>query len=334
MANRYLVTGGAGFIGSHLSEALVQRGDVVVALDNLWTGSHANLDRVADSPQFAFQHGSVLDELMVDELVQDSDVVVHLAAAVGVRLVVDNPLKSLITNIRGAETMIAAAHRYRKPILVVSTSEVYGKNTNSPLSEDSDRVLGAPSVARWAYSIAKTVDEILALAFYRERGLPTRVLRLFNTVGPRQTGAYGMVIPRFVDQALAGEDLTVYGDGSQTRCFCHVRDVVRAICGLLDTPESVGQIVNVGSTEEVTMLELARRVILRTGSTSAVRLVPYEEAFGEGFEDMMRRVPDTTRVEALIGWRPTYSLDEILDDVIAEASSKRASDVLAPRSRP
>ena len=316
---RYLVTGGAGFIGSHLVDALLARGDAVVALDNLTTGRPANLDDAARSPDFRFVHGSVLDELLVDELVHQCDVVVHLAAAVGVRLVLEQPLKSLTTNIRGSQVVIEAAHRYRRRILLASTSEIYGKNSAGPLHETADRVLGTPSVVRWAYSTAKAVDEILANCYHRERGLPTIVVRLFNTVGPRQSPAYGMVIPSLVHQALRGEPLTVFGDGRQTRCFAHVGDVVDALTRLLDHDAAIGQTFNVGSSEEISIARLAERISVYCESPSPIHLVPYAEAYGPGFEDMHRRVPDTTRLRALTGWAPRHTLDEILADSVAQA---------------
>jgi UDP-glucose 4-epimerase len=318
----YLVTGGAGFIGSHLADRLTERGDAVIALDNLATGSLANIRHLEGRPNFRFEHGSVLDELVVDELAHESDVIVHLAAAVGVKLIVEQPLRSLTTNIRGSEVVLDAAHRYRCKTLVASTSEVYGKNPAVPLAETADRVLGASTVARWAYSTAKSVDEILAFAYHKERGLPTVVVRMFNTVGPRQSAAYGMVIPRLVRQAIAGLPLTVYGDGTQTRCFCHVQDVVSAIVELLDRDETAGEVYNIGSQHEISMLELARRIVTRSGSSSEVRLIPYEEAYESGFEDMMRRVPDTNKLNRLIGWKPTRNLDEILDEIIAEARAE------------
>ena len=314
---RYLVTGGAGFIGSHLVEALVARGDQVTVLDNLSTGGASNLAAVEG--RYRMVHGSVLDALLVDDLVAEADVVVHLAAAVGVRLIVEKPLHSLITNIRGSETVLEAAHRYRRKVLIASTSEIYGKNDKAPFREDDDRVLGSTKVNRWGYSTSKAVDEILAFAYYRERGLPTIVVRLFNTVGPRQSPAYGMVIPRFVDQALAGEPLTVYGDGGQSRCFCDVSDVVRAMVGLLEETAAIGDVFNVGSTEEVTIADLAHRVIEITGSSSDVKLIPYEEAWEQGFEDMRRRVPDIGKINDLLGWAPERSLDEIIENVVAKA---------------
>lgn len=328
---RYLVTGGAGFIGSHLAGTLLKRGDPVVVLDNLTTGRAANLEQIARHPDFRFVHGSVLDELIVDELVHECDVVVHLAAAVGVRLVVEQPLKSLTTNIRGSQVVIEAAHRYRRKILVTSTSEIYGKNSSGPLSETADRVLGSPSIVRWGYSTAKAVDEILANCYHRERGLPTIVVRLFNTVGPRQSPAYGMVIPRLIRQALRGEPLTVFGDGRQTRCFAHVADVVDALIGLLDEPRAIGETFNVGSSDETSIRDLAEMIIAGCGSTSKVELVPYDRAYGPGFEDMRRRVPDTAKLRALTGWTARRSLEDILADAIAQARLEPPAGHPAPR---
>lgn len=322
MTGTYLITGGSGFIGSHLVDALLARGERVVALDNLSTGRLANLDGAGSNPGFRMVQGSILDELMVDELVHECDVVVHLGAAVGVKLIVEQPLRCLTTNIRGSEIVIAAAHRYRRKILVASSSEIYGKNTGT-LSEGSDRVLGAPSVARWGYATSKAVDELLASVYHRERGLPTVVARLFNTVGPRQSATYGMVIPRLVRQALAGEALTVFGDGTQSRCFCHVNDVVRALVALVDHPGAVGEVFNVGSTEEVTITDLARRVVARTGSASTIDYIPYADAYGIGIEDMARRFPDTTKLRNLTGWVPESDLDHILEQTITEAAPER-----------
>lgn len=330
MALRYLVTGGAGFIGSHLVEALLAQGHQVSALDNLSTGRLINLEAAADDPHFRFIHGSVLDELTVDELVRECDIVVHLAAAVGVKLIIDQPLRSFTTNIRGSEVVIGAAHRYMRKVLVASTSEIYGKNGGLPLTEDSDRILGPPTVARWAYSTAKAVDEVLAHTYHRERGLPTVVVRFFNTVGPRQSPAYGMVIPRLVRQALAGDPLTVYGDGTQTRCFCHVSDVVRAIQGLLTEPKAVGEVFNVGSTEEISILALARLISAETETEARVQLIPYEQAYESGFEDMLRRVPDTTKIRELIDWSPKHDLRRILIDSIADATPVTASLIPDP----
>ncbi|MER6170486.1 GDP-mannose 4,6-dehydratase [Streptosporangium sp. NPDC001681] len=317
----YLITGGSGFIGSHLTDALLARGDSVVVLDNLSTG---RLENLRPHPDLRFVHGSVLDELMVDELVHRCDVVVHMAAAVGVKLIVEQPLRSLTTNIRGSEIVIEAAHRYRKKILITSTSEIYGKNSSDALRENSDRILGSPAVVRWAYSTAKAVDEILANAYHKERDLPTIIVRLFNTVGPRQSPTYGMVIPSLVRQALSATPLTVFGDGTQTRCFAHVADVVDALLRLLDEDAAIGETFNIGSTNEVSIMELAKLIIELTGSTSGVDLVPYSEAYERGFEDMTRRVPDTTKLRALTGWVPQRSLDDILTEIIRESSGDPA----------
>lgn len=312
---RYLITGGAGFVGSHLTEALLQRGDEVVILDNLSTGDAANLAHVRDRVRLV--QGSVLDPLLVDEHTESADVVVHLAAAVGVRLIVEKPLRSFITNIKGTENVLEAAHRYRRKVLIASTSEVYGKSLGDPFKEDDDRLIGSNDVSRWGYSTSKSVDEVLAFAYHRERDLPTVIVRLFNTVGPRQTGAYGMVLPSFVQQAVAGEPLTVYGDGKQSRCFCHVRDVVAALLGLLADPSAEGDVFNVGSTEEVTILDLAQRVIDVAGSSSTIELIPYDQAYEEGFEDMRRRVPDISKINRLIGWRPKHDLDAIIKELVS-----------------
>ncbi|WP_432837675.1 NAD-dependent epimerase/dehydratase family protein [Dactylosporangium sp. CA-092794] len=325
----YLVTGGAGFIGSHLVDALLARGDKVIVLDNLSTGRLSNLDSDRPRPNLRFVHGSVLDELVVDELVHQCDVVVHLAAAVGVKLIVEQPLRSLTTNIRGSQIVIEAAYRHRRTILLASSSEIYGKNSSGPLREDADRIIGSPAVVRWAYSTAKAVDEILANAYHAERGLPTIVARLFNTVGARQSPAYGMVIPRLVRQALAGQPLSVYGTGAQTRCFAHVADVVAALVALLSTPAAIGQTVNIGSSEEISIRRLADLVIEAAGSPSRVELIPYERAYGAGFEDMDRRVPDTGRLRALTGWAPRHALRDVLADAIAEARAEAAADTAA-----
>ena len=313
---RYLITGGAGFIGSHAVDAILERGDDVVVLDNLSTGQLRNLEHVGNRIEMV--HGSVLDTLLVDELVSECDVILHLAAAVGVKLIVDHPLRSFITNIRGSETVLEAAHRYRKKVLLASTSEIYGKNLDAPFSEDDDRILGSNKIARWGYSTSKAVDEILAFAYHREKGLPTVVVRLFNTVGPRQTAAYGMVLPRLVRQALRNEPLTVYGSGEQTRCFVHVKDVVRALLLLLEETRCEGDVFNVGSTEEVSIREVAERVIALTGSTSKIDLIPYESAYEGGFEDMMRRLPDISKIRETVGWEPSMTLDAILREVIAQ----------------
>jgi UDP-glucose 4-epimerase len=329
---RYLVTGGAGFIGSHLVEALLQGGNEVVVLDTLSTGRLSNLDAVKGYPGFTFVQGSVLDDLAVDDAVRSCDIVVHLAAAVGVKLIVEQPLYSLTTNIKGAITVLEAAHRYRRKVMVASTSEIYGKNNSGPLNEQSDRILGSPAVARWAYSTSKAVDEILAYAYHRERDLPTIVVRLFNTVGPRQSPAYGMVVPRLVNQALDGAPLTVYGDGAQTRCFCHVTDVVDGLLRLLDEPTAIGDVFNIGSSEEISIEQLARLIIDKTSSTSQILHVPYEVAYEVGFEDMVRRVPDVSKLEALTGWQAQRSLAQILDDVIDEVRSQARPEPITATS--
>ena len=333
-ATTYLITGGAGFIGSHLTDALLARGDNVIVLDQLSTGRHQNLDAVQAHPGFRFVQGSVLDELIVDEVVSEADVVVHLAAAVGVKLLLDQPLSCLTHNIRGTEVVIDAAHRYDRKILIASTSEIYGKNGGGPLSEDSDRVLGPPTKARWAYSTAKAVNEIMAYAYHREKGLASIVVRFFNTVGPRQSPSYGMVIPRIVRQAVAGEPVTVYGDGAQSRCFCHVRDVVRALTSLLDEPAAVGDVFNIGGEQEMSILGLANRVKELAGSDSQVTLVPYDQAYGAGFDDMRKRVPDTTKLRTLIGWAPVHTLDDILTETIAEARAERAQELTLSGEHP
>jgi UDP-glucose 4-epimerase len=313
---RYLVTGGAGFIGSYVSEALVARGHQVVALDDLSTGSEANVASLAANLQFRLVRGSILDTRLLDELVEHCDRVIHLAAAVGVKLVVEQPLRSLVTNVRGTEQLLEAADRYRRPVFIASSSEVYGKNTAIPLHEASDCVVGSPNRSRWGYSISKAVDEHLAMAYSREKGLSVVVARFFNTVGPRQSPSYGMVIPRMIQQAKAGDPVTVFGDGQQTRCFCHVSDVVNAVLSLLHEPGAEGEAFNVGSSEEVSINELAGRVIAAAKSSSTVVHIPYEEVYNPGFEDMMRRVPDIGKITSLVGWTPTHDLDSILQAML------------------
>lgn len=315
---RALITGGAGFIGSHLADLLLGEGHEVVLLDDLSTGRLDNIAHLLDRGDVEFVLGSVLDADLVDRTVARCDVVYHLAAAVGVELIVERPLETLRTNIAGAETVLEKAQEHGTPTLVTSSSEIYGKNTSAPLTETDDRVLGSPLKSRWAYSEAKAIEEVLAYTYHRAKGLTTVIVRLFNTVGPRQTGTYGMVVPRFVQQAIRGEPLTVHGDGTQTRCFCHVADVVRALPVLLAHPEAPEQATNLGSTEEVSIEDLARRVIALTGSTSEIRHVPYDAAYEAGFEDMLRRVPDLARARSLIGFEPTYDLDAIIRSVLTE----------------
>lgn len=315
---RALITGGAGFIGSHLADHLLSQGDRVLIVDNLSTGRYENVEHLFGRRDVEFVLGSVLNADLVDDVVSRCDTVFHLAAAVGVELIVEKPLESLATNIRGSEIVFEKAHKYGKRILVTSTSEIYGKNASDRLREDDDRVLGSPLKSRWSYSEAKAIDEILAYTYWKEKGLRSVIVRLFNTVGPRQTGSYGMVIPRFVSLAVRGEPLTVHGDGSQTRTFCYVGDVVPALVALVEHPDSYGRVFNVGGTEEVSIAELARRVINLVGSDSKIRHVAYEEAYEEGFEDMPRRVPDITRAHNLVGFEPTVTLDEVIRLVVEE----------------
>ena len=311
-----LITGGAGFIGSHLGDALLERGHRVIALDNISTGRYENIEHLMDRRDFEFVLGSILNADLVDDLVSRADAVFHLAAAVGVQLIVEKPLESLATNIRGSEIVFEKAHKYDARMLVASTSEIYGKNTSDRLHEEDDRILGSPLKSRWSYSEAKAIDEILAYTYWKEKGLETVIVRLFNTVGPRQTGHYGMVIPRFVNQAIRGEPLTVYGDGTQTRCFCFVGDVVKGMIDLMNHPGAYGKVFNLGGHQEISMAELAQRVIELAGSESKIRYMTYEEAYEEGFEDMQRRVPDIGRANNLVGFEPTVSLDDIILQVI------------------
>jgi UDP-glucose 4-epimerase len=315
---RALITGGAGFIGSHLADALLARGDSVILLDNLSTGRLENIEHLRSRDDVEFVLGSILNADLVDDVMSRVDVCFHLAAAVGVQLIVDKPLESLATNIRGSEIVFEKAHKHGTKVLVTSTSEIYGKNTSDKLGEEDDRILGSPLKSRWSYSEAKAIEEILAYTYWRQKGLPTVIVRLFNTVGPRQTGHYGMVIPRFVSQAIKGEPITVYGTGQQTRCFCYVGDAVDGILRLVDHPDASGRAYNIGGVEEISMEDLARRVVEAAGSTSKIRYVPYDEAYEEGFEDMQRRVPDTTRARELVGFTPQVALDEILRMVVAD----------------
>ncbi|SFO56058.1 NAD-dependent epimerase/dehydratase family protein [Amycolatopsis rubida] len=318
---RYLITGGAGFIGSHLTEHLLARGDEVVALDNLSTGTLDNLASVAGHPGFRFVRGSITDPNAVESCMAGIDAIFHLAAAVGVFTILDKTMDSLRTNLHGTENMLDAALRHDVPILVASTSEIYGKNTADGLREDDDRIIGSPLKNRWSYAEAKALDETFAHLYAVEHGLRTVIVRPFNTVGPRQTGRYGMVIPRFVTQALAGEPITVFGDGQQTRCFCHVHDVVPALAELLADDTAYGKVFNLGSNEQTTISQLAERVIGATGSSSTIAKVPYEEAYGDGYEDMQRRIPDCTRAYNQIGFVPTRSLDDIIAAVVADRRS-------------
>jgi len=319
---RALITGGAGFIGSHLTEALLAKGYHVTVIDDLSTGYFENIAPFTTNPNFRFAIETITNTAVMDRLVSECDVIFHLAAAVGVDLIVRNPIHTIETNVMGTEIVLKTARRYRKKVMVASTSEIYGKNNAAPFSEDDDRIEGPTTKSRWAYATSKALDEFLALAYHKEIGLPVIVFRLFNTVGPRQRGRYGMVIPRFVQWALANEPLQVYGDGQQTRCFCNVKDVTRAIIGLAEKQEAIGQVYNVGSQEEISMLDLARRVKARAGSSSEIRLIPYEEAYEAGFEDMRRRVPDISKIKAALGWAPQVRLDETLDEVIAYFRAK------------
>jgi UDP-glucose 4-epimerase len=322
---KYLITGGAGFIGSHLVDALVASGNQVVVLDDLSTGRHDNLRQHSGSPDVEFVLGSILNEALVDDVVRRVDVVLHLAAAVGVNLIVERPLESLATNIKGSEIVLEKCHKYGRKVLVTSTSEIYGKNTSDALNEEDDRILGSPLKTRWSYSEAKAIEEVLAHAYWREKGLPTVIVRLFNTVGPRQVGHYGMVVPRLIDQALRGAPLTVFGSGEQTRCFCHVDDVVAALLGLAGSTDAEGQVFNVGARSEISIEALATRIRDRVGSSSEVVHIPYDEAYEAGFEDMQRRRPDTGKIENLLGWKPTRDLDAIIDDVAADLRSRSGS---------
>jgi UDP-glucose 4-epimerase len=313
---RILITGGAGFIGSHLAEELLERGHRVRVVDDLSTGSMGNIAQLRANPDFGYTIDTCHNPRLIAELVDEADFVFHLAAAVGVQLIVDSPVRTIETNVHTTEIVLAQASKKRKPVFIASTSEVYGKSAAVPFREDGDIVMGATTRGRWAYACSKALDEFLAIAYYRERGLPTIVGRMFNTVGPRQTDRYGMVIPTFVRQALAGEPITVYGSGEQQRCFCHVDDIVRALADLMSRKDLYGEVLNIGSTEEVSIFELAQRVKDATRSGSEIVLIPYTEAYGEGFEDMRRRVPDITKINSALGWRPTASLDQILADVI------------------
>jgi UDP-glucose 4-epimerase len=325
---RVLITGGAGFIGSHLAESLVTEGKEVFVIDDLSTGSLANIAHLRDNPNFHFTKGSILNSTDLEPLVDQVDFIYHFAAAVGVELVVRSPVFTIENNVRGTENILTAAAKCKTGLLLTSTSEVYGKSERESFREDDDLLIGPPTFGRWSYACSKLLDEFLALAYWHEKKMPVFVVRLFNTVGQRQTGRYGMVVPRFVQAALRDEPITIHGDGKQTRCFCHVTDVVRALVALPKQPRAVGQVYNIGSTEEVSILALARRVKELAESRSELRLIPYDQAYAKGFEDMRRRVPSIDKIYQLVGWRPTKSLDEILRLMI---EFQRAEDVQADR---
>lgn len=314
---RVLITGGAGFVGSHLSEALLERGDEVYVLDDLSTGSIDNISHLKGKPKFHYTIDTVTNEPLLAEMLDRCDTVVHLAAAVGVKLIVEAPVRTIETNVHGTEVVLKHANKKKKLVLIASTSEVYGKSAAVPFKEEADLVLGPTSKHRWAYACSKMIDEFLALAYWKERKLPVIIVRLFNTVGPRQTGQYGMVVPNFVRQALTGQPITVFGDGTQSRSFTYVGDVVRAVVALINEPRAVGQVFNIGNGNEISIGELAARIKAMTGSASPIVKIPYDEAYEAGFEDMPRRVPDISKIRALVGYAPTVELDEILTRVIA-----------------
>ena len=312
---KYLITGGAGFIGSHLAESLIARGNQVLVLDNLSTGSRKNLEKIES--KIKLNNGDILDQILVSKLVAESDYVIHLAAALGVFNIVNKPLESLKTNLQGSEVVLEACDKYRKPVLIASTSEIYGKNDKVPLNEEDDRIIGHPLKSRWSYSEAKAVDESLAYFYYLENKLPIRIVRFFNTVGPRQVGHYGMVVPRFVSAALKNEPLSVYGSGDQIRCFCHVEDAVKALLLVMDSDKVIGEVFNVGNNQQISIMELAKKVIEITKSTSIIEKIAYEKAYPEGFEDMQRRVPDISKIKQVLGWSPEIKLDQIIKDIAA-----------------
>ncbi|MFN2492454.1 MAG: GDP-mannose 4,6-dehydratase [Pyrinomonadaceae bacterium] len=322
---RVLITGGAGFIGSHLADAYLHRGDEVTVIDDLSTGTIENIRHLKEHPRFQYTIDSVHNQPVTAELVDQCDVVFHLAAAVGVKLIVESPVRTIETNVRGTEVVLALANKKQKRVMIASTSEVYGLSSDVPFREDGNLVMGATTKGRWSYACSKAIDEFLALAYWREKKLPTIIVRLFNTVGPRQTGRYGMVIPTFVRQALAGRPITVYGNGEQTRCFGYVGDVVGALIKLMDHPDAVGQVYNIGSTEEISILKLAEKVKELTNSDSEIVFTPYDEAYEEGFEDMPRRVPNVSKIKTLVGFRPELMLDGILQSVINYHSGRPSS---------
>lgn len=320
---RFLITGGAGFIGSHLAERLLSRGDEVLVLDDLSTGSMENIRHLKKFDRLHYFLDTIQNRQLLAELVDEADIILHLAAAVGVRLIVESPVRTLETNVNGTQLLLDATCKKRKPVFVASTSEVYGKNTNVPFHEDADLVLGPTTKARWSYAASKALDEFLALSYWKEKKQPVVIARLFNTVGPRQTGRYGMVMPNFVVQALEGAPITVYGTGQQSRCFCDVRDVVEAIVRLIATDRAIGEVVNIGSDQEITIEGLARAVKERTGSSSPITYIPYDQAYEPGFEDMQRRVPSLEKLERLTGFRPKTMFPEIVDRVVAHFVMKR-----------
>jgi UDP-glucose 4-epimerase len=320
---RVLITGGAGFIGSHLADACLHRGDEVFVIDDLSTGSIENIRHLKDHPRFNYRIENIHNQPVTAELVDQCDVIFHLAAAVGVKLIVESPVRTIETNVHGTEVVLSRANKKKKKVLIASTSEVYGLSNEVPFREDGNLVMGATTKGRWSYACSKAIDEFLALAYWREKKLPTIVVRLFNTVGPRQTGQYGMVIPTFVKQALSGRPITVYGDGKQSRCFCYVGDVVGALMRLMDEPKAVGEVFNVGSNQEITILELAKKVKALTKSDSEITFTPYDEAYEEGFEDMPRRIPDISKVNRLVGFTPQMSLDGVLRTVMDFQSGRQ-----------
>ena len=323
---RFLITGGAGFIGSHLAERLLDRGDHVVLLDNLSTGSMENIRHLKTKERMEYHLDGIENRGLIAELVDDADIVVHLAAAVGVRLIVESPVRTIETNVNGTQIILEAAEKKRKLVLTASTSEVYGKSTQVPFREEADLVLGPTTKGRWSYAASKALDEFLALAYWRERKVPVIVVRLFNTVGPRQTGRYGMVLPNFVKQALDHAPITVYGSGTQSRCFCDVRDTVEALMRLMDTDGAVGEVVNIGNTEEISISELAQTVKARTQSKSDITYIPYDQAYEPGFEDMMRRVPSVEKLQGLTGFRPQTKLADIIDRVTSYQRERQAAE--------
>ena len=310
-----LVTGGAGFIGSHLCERLIKDGHIVTAIDNFSTGNASNLDGLLGVQNFTLVEGSILDNKILTPLINEADYIFHLAAAVGVFNIVKNPLASLLTNIRGTENVLESAHLTNTPVFLTSSSEVYGKNVSDSLKESDDRILGSPVTLRWSYSEAKAIDESLAYAYYVEKQLETRIVRFFNTVGPRQLGSYGMVVPRFVKAAIGNEPITIYGDGNQTRCFAHVYDVVDAVVAIAFAGNTIGKVINIGNNFEISINELAKKVIRDTDSKSEIVYIPYEEAYGDGFEDMERRVPNISLINELVGWEPKRNLTTIISDI-------------------